>query len=231
MIEKAFLITTKSEQEIKKRLSHIKSALKCEDDFIEVLRNEKNVHDPVKGCFDAHMNAYRKVVNNGYQACLILEDDVFFKKSIGVDALNNMIKGLSFDLFYLGHRPVYKQKTWMKTTERPGVVQVRTNDRHAMILSGQYAKRILKLEWTGKNGDVILRNNASQSFALYPMKAIQTGAVGSKSFSNGFAELINEYIQYSKTEKPFVVFVKKLGLPVYALVVIAQLIWVRLKDM
>lgn len=230
MIDKAFFITTKPDKQIRRKIEHIKNSLGCSEDFIEVLRNKRNSTNPIKGCFDAHMNAYREVVRRGYQSALIFEDDVHFLRPLDIGRLNELLKKLAFDLFYLGHRPVFKQDTWMKAIEIAGTFQVRTNDRHAFVISGEYAKKVIGMPWAGKNGDVILRNNAENAFALYPMVAIQTGSVGSQSFKNGFSELVNEYIQVSRLKQFPFSFVFRVGLPFYSIQVLLRLIWIRIKQ-
>jgi hypothetical protein len=103
----------------------------------------------------------------------------------------------AWDIFYFGHRPIIWDKRFLRNTDTPGIVQVRTNDTHAYVLSASGAEKMARVPWYGKAIDISLRENTDIAFALFPMRAIQCGRFGSPSFFNGMSERNSQYIRYA----------------------------------
>lgn len=217
MIEKAILLTTSTDAaKNAAKIKHIANSLSIPSSLIELHINERDVVDPVRGCFNSHLNAYKSLLESEASHCLILEDDVKFLRKVDPNKVMRQLPG-NWELFYFGHRPVYKQKTFIQKTENYDLVRVRTNDRHAFMISRKYAEKVVKIPWNNKNGDVILRNNSSSAFAMYPMVAVQSGKIFSQSFSNGLAEKMNEFIVYSKQNSWLIKLIRFMVIPMIAI--------------
>lgn len=170
--------------------------------FVEVFHNPRDTEDGKRGCFNAHFNVYRLIVERGYSSCLIFEDDVHFVRSVKPDEYEPLLQTKKWDVFYFGHKPDHRQKTNAWSTLESHIVRVRTNDRHAYAMSLECAKMMSSMPWSGVFGDRLLRAHAKRAYALYPMAAIQSGPLFTASFYNGITEKFNEYVSLIR-QRPF----------------------------
>jgi hypothetical protein len=193
------LVTTNPDPEFHRvRCVHIARAIGVQPDDITVHQFVNHPEGPDKGCFSSHQFLWRFAHENGFDRTLICEDDVVFLKPVRpVDFDSFLQRQPDWDIFYFGHRPMIWDERLLCNTDTPGIVQVRTNDTHAYVLSASGAAKMARVPWYGKAIDISLRENTGTAFALFPMRAIQCGRFGSPSFFNGMSERNSQYIRYA----------------------------------
>lgn len=202
-IDRAFLLTTSTDRAfLKRKCAHIERYLMLPKGFVEVWHNDRDNEDPKRGCFNAHFAVYEFIAKHEISCCLILEDDVHFLKPIPESIYVPFLEEHEWDAFYFGHKPDFRQDTYVKRTNHSGVIQVRTNDRHAYLMHLQFAKVMASKPWSGVFGDRLLRSSTDKAYALVPMRAIQSGSLFSVSHYNGITEKFSEYLRMMN-QNPF----------------------------
>jgi hypothetical protein len=202
----AILITTFTDEKfISRKCRHIENHLYLADGTVEVVKSFRDEEDSKRGCFNAHFNIYRLMVERGYKNCIIFEDDVHFVRKIQEAEYAEFLDTHDWDVFYFGHKPDHRQKTFAWSTIRSHIVKVKTNDRHAYAMSQKCAQVMAKMPWSGIFGDRLLRSTTKEAYALYPMGAIQSGPLFTDSFYNGITEKFNEYYGLIN-QRPFQLF-------------------------
>lgn len=215
--KKAILLTTKADEHyIKDKCAHIEAHLGLPAGFVEVFVSEADTEDPKRGCFNAHFNAYCYIAEHQLDNCLIFEDDVFFLSKVPASLYEGFLKKGNWDVFYFGHKPDFRQDTYVRRTKDKNILQVRTNDRHAYAMSYRFAKEMAEKPWSGIFGDRLLRSSTDKAYALVPGMAIQTGRLFTASHLNGITEKFSEYIRMAN-QTPFRIadFIKYLLLIVF----------------
>lgn len=227
MIEKAILITTSTDSEyLNNKISHINDALGLPNDMIEILFNERDHSNPVRGCYRAHIAALKSFQDSKSNNCLFLEDDVYFLKKIDQKDIFNKVPDPKWDIIYLGHRPSTGENNFVKPTETHSFTRVQTKDAHAYILSRRLNLKAIHKAWHGIPYDIVLRYYSKNSYALFPMVAIQTGKLFSPSFKNGLAELRYEHRQYVDNQKMIKRQILTMLLPFRFVVILIRLIYI-----
>lgn len=232
-IQKAILLTTNSDDAfLAYKCAHIEDKLNLPKGFVEVWRNEKDTENPKRGCFNAHFQVYQYLAVNDIDRCLILEDDVHFLKTVPEENYVPFLEEADWDVFYFGNKPDHRQDTFARRTRHKGIIHVRTNDRHAYLMSLSFAKVMAAKPWSGIFGDRLLRHSTDMAYALVPMRAIQSGPLFSVSYYNGITEKFSEYLRMRKQD-PFrlddwlsYTFLLIFGMPVVAV----HYTWLALKQ-
>ncbi|MBR07555.1 MAG: hypothetical protein CMP48_07700 [Rickettsiales bacterium] len=200
---KAILLTTKNDHAfLMKKCAHIEKSLGLPAGFVEVFKNDPDQEDSKRGCFNAHYDVYCYIAENELDNCLIFEDDVYFLKKVRSESYDGFLTDQDWDVFYFGHKPDFRQDTFARRTEFPGILHVRTNDRHAYAMNYKFARKMAEKPWSGVFGDRLLRSSTNKAYALVPGRAIQTGPLGSASYQNGITEKFNEYLRLA-WQQPF----------------------------
>ena len=190
----AILISTFNDDKfLARKCRHIEKHLYMEPGTVEVVKSYRDLEDSKRGCFNAHFEIYKLIVERGYKSCIIFEDDVHFVRKIKESEYAEFLDSHKWDVFYFGHKPDHRQKTFAWSTIRSHIVKVKTNDRHAYAMSQECAQVMAQKPWTGIFGDRLLRSTTKEAYALYPMGAIQSGPLFTASFYNGITEKFNEY--------------------------------------
>lgn len=224
MIDQVLMITTNADHVyLDHKIRHISKALNLDAGSVEVIYNDRNEASPAQGCFEAHTKAIRKFMSSENKHCLILEDDVFFQKEVDLDSIISEVPDDQWEVIYLGHRPLIRQKTRMIKTKSDKFMKVKTNDLHSYIISRRLHTEVYAHPWRNKAIDNILRDRTDRSYAVYPMAAIQMGHFFGRSYRNGASELKNEYRQYSRQVSKPRRILRDFMYPFYCLVVYCRL--------
>lgn len=210
-IEYAALVTTQKDEEfIKSKTAHIEKSMGFPKGFVEVICNERDYEIPKRGLFNAHLEIYKKAAEKSFKHTAIFQDDVYFLRPIKEAEYADFLNRKSIDdweAFYLGHRCQIWDKRYIQKTENKNVVKVCTNDLHAYIVSLPCAKKLAAIEWNGVGADSTFVNETKDlnTYALFPLIAIQAGRIGTPAFMNGISERNAQYMRYV-TKKPFNLF-------------------------
>lgn len=201
------LITTNPDSSFHaSKKNHIARSLEVDVVDITVHCFEPHPEGAFKGCFTSHQYVWSQIVRNNWQHSLILEDDVVFLKKIPVSHYANFLsRNNDWEIFYLGHRPIIWDTRIVQKTATPGIVEVRTNDTHAYILNLKSAQKLNEMPWENKPVDIAMREYTRKSYAIFPMRAIQSGRFFTPSFFNGMSERNSQYIRYA-LQKPINIF-------------------------
>lgn len=201
------VITTSPDKKFhQKKREYIARNIGVNPEEINVHQFELHPGGPDLGCFSSHHELWTMIVDKKYERTLIFEDDVVFLKKIAVDDFAGFLeRNPDWDVFYFGHRPVIWQPRIVQKTDTSGIVEVRTNDLHAYIITQKAAKVMSERGWYDKPVDISLRENTQKSYALFPMRAIQCGRFFTNSFFNGMSERNSQYIRYA-LQKPLNIF-------------------------
>ena len=144
-------------------------------DRVEFLLQERDVEDGKRGCFVAHQAAAEIALDRGARIALTFEDDVEFMAhftphvAARAAAFLRQGNGLEWDIFFLGHFP-----RRMVLTSAPDIVQVRSMDAHAYVLSSNGMRDLCSQKYAGEQVDAQYHYGCAAAFALYPMVALQT---------------------------------------------------------
>lgn len=202
-IDAAVFVTTKTNPEfLQYKTDHIEKHLGLPKGFVQVYHNEVDTENYKRGLFNAHKHVYEQFVENDIQHGLILQDDVYFLRSIKEEEYAPFLKENEWDAFYFGHRAEIWEPRFVRKTDQKNIVRVKTNDLHAYLVNNHYAKRMAAMEWKGKTADYTFRENYDKAYAVFPMVALQAGKFGTNSYINGVSERNSQYIRYI-TKKPF----------------------------
>lgn len=128
---------------------------------------ERDVENPVRGCFNSHRDLAVEGLKKGYKNILIFEDDVQLYQpftSNHAKKINRFLRTTAFDILYLGYA---SGKTWLSLT-RPGFVHCATEYGHAYILSEAGMKQLAMTEYTHLAIDTYYEQNFL-GYALLPM--------------------------------------------------------------
>ena len=141
---------------------------------------EKSPYGLARGCYESHLKILEHFVyETNEKHAVIFEDDVTFRDtSFYFPSIQQYINIFpeSFELIYFGHRLVTQQICSFEKLSKH-IMRVKTNDTHAYCISRLFATTVTSLysEYSGVPIDVLFRRIVRESFAVYPMIAVQQG--------------------------------------------------------
>jgi len=201
------LITTNPDPDFhQSKCRHVARSLNVDAGDITIHHFNRHPEGAFKGCFTSHQHVWNLIVQNNWERTLILEDDVIFlKKTPSTRYASFLDNNEDWEIFYLGHRPIIWDTRLVQKSGTPGIAEVRTNDTHAYILNLNSARKLSTMPWENKPVDIAMREFTEKSYAIFPMRAIQSGRLFTPSFFNGMSERNSQYIRYA-LQKPLNIF-------------------------
>jgi len=135
---------------------------------------QKHPTNPTQGCFESHINLISEAYDQGCQNILIFEDDIIDNsKIITLDALylaiDFMKKNNTWDLFFLGSRPIIEMNSIKRIKKGNGasIIKLKSTCCHAYILSRRMMEKMYRMKYAGAEIDYIYIRNRD-SYAIYP---------------------------------------------------------------
>lgn len=151
---------------------------------------EKDREDTKRGCFISHQTVINECYNSSMDRVLILEDDAYFiknlsKLSIQLEEIivwlnNNSSKEGLFDVFFLGHLPIFPlEPVGFKT----GIVKTKgSRYTHCYLLSREGMEKIIKIKYDGEHYDYYT-GNFEKNFGIYPMISYQDDVISVNDYN------------------------------------------------
>jgi hypothetical protein len=90
------------------RYNHCKELFAKYNIPVNWYRTERHPTDPIRGCFESHVNCIKESYEKGHRNVLIFEDDIIIddeKWEEGLSECINFMKTHSYDVFFLGCFP------------------------------------------------------------------------------------------------------------------------------
>lgn len=131
-----------------------------------------------KGCYQSHQTIWKDVYNKGYSKIMIFEDDLLFLEKPNFQEINRILKKLQdWDIFYLGHSPLWFTKIDEKYNKTCDIIKTVSFASHAYILNVKTAVPKLLDKYVKSWGligsiDTLIATRLN-GYAIYPQICIQ----------------------------------------------------------
>lgn len=190
--------------------------------FVKFYRVNKDIDDPVRGCFNSHTAIIKKAYEKKFDNVLIFEDDIvcYLDKNEFDNIIQNVynfIQTHDYDIFFLGSSPDIYNGSAKKITNN--IYQVNAFNTHAYILSKSGIEKYKDLAYYNIPIDEIY-SKSNKTYAFVPSIFNQNESESDLSKANYFG--FKEYLQIFRDK--YIIYVNKPIATVIKIIIIGSII-------
>ncbi len=142
---------------------------------MEYVTAEQHPQNSEQGIFLSHMRCIQKGLESNAQCIAVFEDDVVFE-NFDPERVNQSVQFINrldqWEVLFLG---CLVSGSW--STASPAVRKIHYSSlAHAYVLKRPFAEKLIKIQWSGKPFDAMLRDLVQRAYAIYPSIAFQSNA-------------------------------------------------------
>jgi len=183
---------------------HIAASLGVHPDRISVYRFGAHPDGATVGSFTWHRAVWEHIISHRFERTLILEDNVAFLRRVSPRDFDLFLqRHPEWDVMYFGYSPGESSPpAIVRQTRTAGIVEVRAEGSHAYLINLRTAKNLVQAGFQRATVGDFLRRQTRRTYALFPMRAIQSGHLLSQSYFSGIIQRSSQYLHYA-AQQPF----------------------------